>query len=127
MDPNINEVYLFHGTTEEVAHIVARHGFDPRVASLQGLYGGAVYHACEACKAAQYSRDPGEKVLLISRVVLGDPYYANGQYTGARRPPDRPERHAHGMTYDSVIANKSNVKSQVHREFMVYDHTSCYP
>lgn len=127
IDPNLNEVYLFHGTTEEVAQIVAQYGFDPRVASLQGLYGGAVYHACEACKAAQYCKDRGVKVMLISRVILGDAYFTTECFSGQRRPPERPEHRAKGMTYDSVVANKSNVNGQVHREFMVYDFASSYP
>ena len=39
LEPGLNETFLFHGTSVEVAGIVAEHGFDERVASMQGLYG----------------------------------------------------------------------------------------
>jgi hypothetical protein len=74
LDPNLNEVYLMHGTSEWVIRdIIARTGFDERVANLRGLYGGGVYFACESCKSAQYAPvENGLKMLVISRVVLGN-------------------------------------------------------
>ena len=65
-----------HGTSEWVIRdIIARTGFDERVANLRGLYGGGVYFACESCKSAQYApvdSTTGCKMLVISRVVLGN-------------------------------------------------------
>jgi hypothetical protein len=56
------------------------HGFDERVAALSGLYGAGVYFANQSCKAAQYaSANPaGEKVILISRVTLGEGILCKG-------------------------------------------------
>lgn len=49
----VNEVYLFHGTSPQNAAIITRHGFDERVASMQGLYGAGTYFAEDSCKAHQ--------------------------------------------------------------------------
>ena len=37
IDPSVNECFLYHGTSAEVAEIVAHHGFDERVSNLNGL------------------------------------------------------------------------------------------
>ena len=72
----------------------------------------------------QYNRadDHGVKTLLISRVALGDPYYANStELQRCRRPPIR----GTGLAFDSVVANSSS--TQTHREFVLYDHRQAYP
>ena len=92
------------------------------MANLRGLYGGGVYFACESCKSAQYAPvENGLKMLVISRVVLGDPYYATAAMQNERRPPLRGGAFAPGLTFDSVVAN------MLHREFIVYDHKQAYP
>jgi hypothetical protein len=105
-----NERCRYHGTSHEIANIIATNGFDERLASLDGLYGAGAYFAQESCKALQYAANgvkvwsdavTGEdlhkttKVILISRVVLGDPSYttkaeaASGKHKSRRRPPDK--------------------------------------
>jgi hypothetical protein len=37
LDVDVNEVFLFHGTSPALANMIAQHGFDERVASLGGL------------------------------------------------------------------------------------------
>jgi serine/threonine protein kinase len=37
IDADINEVFLFHGTSPALANVIAQHGFDERVANLVGL------------------------------------------------------------------------------------------
>jgi hypothetical protein len=37
IDADINEVFLFYGTSPDLASVIAQHGFDERVASLGGL------------------------------------------------------------------------------------------
>ena len=56
LDAPTNEWYLFHGTSEDVAEIIAQNGFDERLANMGGLYGAGVYFAEEACKSHQYTR-----------------------------------------------------------------------
>jgi len=123
----LNETFLYHGTTEEVADVIAHHGFDERVASLAGMYGAGVYFADQACKSAQYCSEDhsGLKTLIVARVTLGDPYYASSGLSSIRRPPSRNKHFAQGLTYDSVIANSSS--SQAHREYIIYDHRQAYP
>ena len=112
-----------HGTSDFVIRdIIARTGFDERVANLRGLYGGGVYFACESCKSAQYAPvENGLKMLVICRVVLGDPYYATSAMQNERWPPLRGGAFSPGLTFDSVVAN------MLHREFIVYDHKQAYP
>ena len=111
-----------------MAEIVTRHGFDERVAALSGLYGAGVYFANQSCKAGQYAQKDakGEKIIIVSRVALGDPYYASSHLSQMRRPPDRnAQTWGAGLTFDSVVANTSS--SQAHRELIVYDHRQAYP
>ena len=128
LEPALNETFLYHGTSPEIVEIVTRHGFDERMAALSGLYGAGVYFANQSCKAGQYAEPDrtGVKTIIISRVTLGDPFYASGHMNAVRRPPDRHSRFwGEGTTYDSVVANASS--SQAHRELIVYDHRSAYP
>lgn len=121
----LNEVMLFHGTSPATAKLIAKHGFDERVASLGGLYGAGCYFAENACKSSQYARDAtsaGERTIMFCRVLMGDSHHTSSGMAKARRPPDIPGRS--GRTYDSVLASGG---SQVHREFMVYDKNQVYP
>ena len=127
LEPKLNECFLYHGTKSEVAELVATHGFDERVGSLDGLIGSGVYFANQSCKSAQYTTDEnGLRTILICRVALGDPHYAQGALQQARRPPERTTAPvSKGLTFDSVVANTGG--RQVHREFIVYDHRQAYP
>ena len=122
---NLNECYLYHGTSAEVASIISKHGFDERVGNVMGLYGAGVYFANQSCKAGQYTeKGKDNKTMIISRVMLGDPFYIAGKMQQARRPPDR-KKGPVGTTYDSVVANQT--QTQIHREFIIYEHRQAYP
>ena len=152
----LNEAFLFHGTDPDVALVhITEHGFDERVANLNGLYGAGSYFANQSCKASQYAKATSEyvryeggvrwltvKTMIIARVALGDPYYATGHRQKARRPPVREQAPqsiwqfltqggmskpgADSLTYDSVVANESG--TQIHREFILYGHeAAAYP
>mmetsp|Transcript_82430 Transcript_82430/g.229709 ORF Transcript_82430/g.229709 Transcript_82430/m.229709 type:complete len:486 (+) Transcript_82430:663-2120(+) len=128
LDPLVNEKFLFHGTTTENAEMIARQGFDERVAG-KGLYGSGIYFAHEACKSSQYGgRGIGAiTVFVIGRVVLGDPHYTKTAMASQKRPPERdPTTH---RLYDSVVASGgiANSGSQVHSEYVVYDRLQAYP
>ena len=123
-----NELYLFHGTSPEVASLVARHGFDERVSNLHGLYGGGCYFAENAAKSHHYNGSltgRGERVVLYCRVLLGDAFHTAQRLGGQkqmRRAPDKPG--SGGAAHDSVIAARGATN---HREFIVYDRTQVYP
>merc|ERR1712232_1238948 len=126
IDESMNEAYLWHGTQPDLArNIIAKHGFDERVCNTQGMYGAGIYFAEEACKSGQYCKkgSDGLYTIVVSRVVLGAPYYSPTSLSGIRRPPEHMS--VRGLPYDSVIANRS--MSKVHRELIVYDMNQCYP
>jgi serine/threonine protein kinase len=131
LDREVNEFYLFHGTSHAVADIVAAAGFDERVANMGGLYGAGVYFAENLCKSHQYTTpgQGGERVAFYSRVMLGEAHVAPGRYR-ERRPPLRPAAAGGGgggsscFPYDSVVGGRAR---QVHREYIVYDRDQTYP
>ena len=131
LEAGLNEVFLFHGTTHQVADIITHHGFDERMSNLSGLYGAGVYFANQSCKAAQYAKDSGVKTLIVARVTLGDAHYASVMMQQYRRPPERDTRYGWkpGVTYDCVVANSGAMLhgTQAHRELIVYDHRQAYP
>ena len=123
LDASLNEVYLFHGTTPDIATLISRHGFDERVASMNGLYGAGTYFAENSCKSMQYTQSPnsnGEYTIIYSRVLLGHAHHTSQGMKGVRRAPDR----VPGVPFDSVVASGG---TQVHREFIVYDRPQTYP
>ena len=87
-------------------------------------YGAGCYFASQACKAVSYTRpDPNAnnmRIMLVSRVVLGDPHYQT-RTEALRRPPERGGLFDRGVLFDSIVANKD------HRELIVYDHRQAYP
>merc|ERR1719335_599694 len=54
-DKSLNEVLLFHGTKSSNVGQIAEEGFDERVCSLDGMFGGGLYFAEDSCKAGQYA------------------------------------------------------------------------
>ena len=87
-----NQRLLFHGTGDfEVAKSIATEGFDNRVSN-GGLYGRGTYFAAQTCKSAQYATADGLAkaspqmlgTMLIARVAVGDPYYAQSGLTVSR-------------------------------------------
>ena len=52
LEPGLNECFVYHGTSANIASVICRHGFDERVAALSGLYGAGIYFANQSCKAS---------------------------------------------------------------------------
>ena len=127
---DVNEFYLFHGTSSTKAAIIAEHGLDERVANLRGLYGAGSYFACNACKSHQYAaanKDSADLVMLVCRVSMGIPYCTAAQHGNARRAPDNPA--TPGRPFDSIFAEHgiANSGKQHHNEFVVFDMSQVYP
>lgn len=127
IDVDTNEFWLFHGTSYETSKIIAKTGFDERVARMQGLYGAGTYFAENPCKSNQYNGSgltaSGERVIIYSRVLIGDAYETKTGLPEIRRPPDKP-MHMIQEPHDSVIAYGG---TQVHKEYIVYNATQIYP
>uniref|UniRef100_A0A3P9QH12 TCDD-inducible poly [ADP-ribose] polymerase-like n=1 Tax=Poecilia reticulata TaxID=8081 RepID=A0A3P9QH12_POERE len=112
------ERHLFHGTTKVASESICLHGFDPRVAGLNGhSHGFGSYFATNALMSHEYteaneSNEVGCMFLakvLVGRVCLGKHNY--------RRPPS-----AKVSLYDACVDNKPNPQM-----FIVFDSCQCYP
>ena len=118
-----NECLLFHGTSFETAKIIAKEGFDSRLAA-NGYYGKGTYFASQSCKSAQYPRNSSaKKCIILARVMLGHPHYADGCNDGFQRPPE---------DADSVIARPGEMRGhhadyQTHMEFVSFHPWQTYP
>ena len=128
----VNELWLFHGTSEEAMHAIVHDGFDARIARLDGLYGAGSYFADCSCKSHQhasfYITPAGERVVLACRVTMGWPHIPDGQLKNCRRPPSNPGAGPRRI-FDSVFAQagKANSGQQKHHECVVYDTHQAYP
>jgi hypothetical protein len=130
LSTNVNEFYLFHGTSSTSAQIICAHGFDESVANLTGLYGAGSYFASNSCKSHQYSKkykDSPTWVMLVCRVVMGSPYCTSTQHNQQRRPPDNPA--TPGRPFDSIFAQHGVGRGgqQQHNEYVVFDRHQVYP
>ena len=88
-DGNPGEEMLWHGTT--VTDVLVRKGLDPRVCSLEGLFGGGVYFADRSTKSVRYAgcQQPGDRgKLLLCRVALGRQMVQRWPSRGLRRCPE---------------------------------------
>ena len=83
------ERMLWHGTTK--SDLIIKYGFDPRVCSMKGMFGGGVYYADKSTKSVRYAGahtvgDKGE--LFLCRASLGHPMVKRQAQQDMRRPPD---------------------------------------
>ena len=148
---DINEVYLFHGTKNGSVEVICRQGIDTRVGTNRGkMFGQGSYFAENASKSDQYcvndtwsegcarrtadselasQADSNARFrLFVARVCLGEPFTSssNHRLSKLKKPP---AKLSSGDEYDSLLykpAPRSDGTPR-HREFVVYDHNSCYP
>ena len=132
---DINEFWLWHGTRPDVASILAKDGFDERVAALQGLYGAGSYFADASSKSHQYSHEhtnqQGHCCMLYCRVTMGSAFLATKNMRGIppiRRPPENPAL-GPGSVHDSILAESgvANSGQQHHNEYIVFHAAQVYP
>lgn len=130
LDPTVNEVYLFHGTTRDFAQKIIEQGLHVVAQQRNGMHfcgdartalqeyarihpgkggpprgrGGRKAHAdCEGAAVQDSSVEGGSGLaVVVCRVLLGDPYYAIGPCPERTRPPQRVG--AVDEEWDSVIA-----------------------
>ena len=123
----INELLLFHGTSQDSAKSIAKGGFDPTKAKLMGMYGAGTYCADFSCKSMQYTpaTGAGERVFIICRVLMGRAYHSKETLQNHKEPPEDQK----GQRYESVFAEegKSNGGGQEHNEYVTYDASQVYP
>jgi len=129
-DASINERFYFHGTNAGTASKIAQFGFDERFSD--GMYGFGLYFTPDACKALQYSHEDesGICTLLLSRVLVGNPYYTQRTCRDIRHPPEKCEDT--GLLFDSVIARPGPMPGaprnvQHHTEVVIFDGAQTCP
>ncbi len=154
IDARANEYWLFHGCDDKILPILLMTGYDPRVSSLDGMFGGGFYLAENSSKSNQYIPCPGcgknaifrdigcqcknqeniEFSIIIYRAVLGDVHiakqYDKKTYRGTeksriRRPPQKNFIHL----YDSVMGESIRYGGDKlhYREFILYESGQAYP
>lgn len=132
--PEINEVYLFHGTKRNFVPNIISKGVDPKLGSDEGMFGRGVYCCESSTKADQYADDSDKRrtrgKMFLMRMLLGRMYLT-----------ERPKKYKLPPCYDCMRVGCTNqshqgfdsvvgVKQQtggLFREFVVYEKEQCYP
>jgi len=150
LDKSVNEVFVFHGTSEEVMKKIIIGGFDPRTAADKGMYGAGIYFASNICKSHQYTdyynNEYKKGYIIISRVTLGNIEYVDHSiHLNHRAKKRRPKELEDGCTYDSTVAKPQIMKvrdhngnelekceqkpnrRQFHQEFIIFSDSQAYP
>lgn len=103
LEAQVNEVLLLHGTKDGSVDQIVHQGFDERL-SRRSLYGQGVYFTTDPCKVDQYCGDVDDspvRTMILARVLLGNPFFAEGPMQTDSRPP---LVHATGLPHDSIVA-----------------------
>lgn len=134
MIPELNEVYLFHGTKKEFVPNIISKGVDPKLGSDEGMFGRGVYCCESSTKADQYADDTDKRGtkgrMFLMRFLLGHMYLTE-KPTKYKLPPcyhcrkDGCRNQSH-QAYDSVVGVKQQ-SGGLFREFVVYEKDQCYP
>ncbi|CAD7965059.1 unnamed protein product [Amoebophrya sp. A120] len=141
---NVNEFYLFHGTTPEAAELITDTEFHLKKAGTNAgsLYGKGLYFAESSTKADEYTtetRDEELRPLILCRVVLGHVRYCEKQKlekaevealvrqcTKSENTDQVLDPAAPSSLYHSVLGDREKCRNTF-REFVVYDQAQTYP
>lgn len=131
LEQDVNEVYLWHGTSPSKADCIAQDGFQLKFAGTgagSNMYGEGVYFAECSSKADEYAQDnpdseEGVYCLLLCRVLLGEVLRmtAGGEAThGIVRSAMR------SGAYNAVLGDRESAVG-TYKEFVVYKEAQVYP
>jgi hypothetical protein len=132
VDSDVNEVFLWHGTSPESALSIAKDGFSTDFAgSARGtMYGCGMYFAECSSKSDEYAKcDPNHVMgkntccLLLCRVVLGESLVMT---TGGDSTYGIVEEAMHSGQYESVLGDRE-ASAGTYREFVTYTLNQAYP
>ncbi|VDI73334.1 blast:Poly [Mytilus galloprovincialis] len=131
--PEVNEVYLFHGTKADKFDAVMSKGLDFRMAGDKAMFGSGTYMAESSTKADQYTdprtkRSADEKKMILARVCLGKICLLQKAMGNLKKPPCSSCQqvaceHGSGHACDSVVGDGG----WIFREFIVYNQFQAYP
>lgn len=125
LDLDVQESWLWHGTTKAGAEGISSEDFRINLAGSGAgtLYGRGVYLA-EACtKSDEYcTEENGERHLLLCRATLGRVHYTDQ----VRPDTNALEQSCLSGPYHSVLGDREKSRGTF-REFIVYDDDQVYP
>jgi len=125
LKPEINEWYVFHGSTAENAVKICKHDFRLQYAgkSTGTLYGHGIYFAESVTKSDEYCKPnaDGEYTMILCRVVGG-----HSKYTDVLEPdPEDLVQSCIEGPYDCIIGDRRKTRG-TYREFVFYDSENVY-
>jgi len=122
----VNEVFLFHGTSESAADKIASANYNINLAgsAAGSLYGRGIYLAENSTKSDEYTRPDkgGERNLLLCRATLGRVFYSDTKETDPRAC----ESACLSGRFHSVLGDRKKCRGTF-REFTVFDEEQVYP
>ncbi|NWX85054.1 PAR12 polymerase, partial [Nothoprocta pentlandii] len=115
----LDERFLFHGTSQSCVAAICEQNFDSRVCGAHGTqYGKGSYFARDASYAHRYCpSSSGRKSMFVAHVLVGDFVQGSLEY---RRPPPRPENP--NRLYDSCVDDPNNPSI-----FVIFEKLQIYP
>ena len=124
LDLQINEHYLWHGTSKGAWKAIAEDGFlfDESTAH-SGRYGAGIYFAEDSAKSLEYCQEKDgttfeTKCMLLCRVLCGEFHVTN------EIADDNAVAVAKALELDALLGNPSDGAA---REFVVFDPARVYP
>lgn len=123
LDADVNEAYLFHGTTPNAAIAIQASGFNLGLAGKHRgkMFGRGVYFAEESSKADEYAEPDEEfglRCMLFCRVACGETHLAVEPCADMERQVDR-------RKFDCTIGDRRQAVG-TYREIIVYDGSQAY-
>jgi hypothetical protein len=131
LNPNVNEFYLFHGTTPDAVNLIHKQGFRIDLAGSNAgkAFGNGAYFAECSSKSDEYAQDDRNNIhlrgvygMLLCRVVCGNMKKLEQFDQSAHRFVQSPSP----PNYDSVLGDRE-AAAGTYREFIVYEETQIYP
>mmetsp|Transcript_31851 Transcript_31851/g.101631 ORF Transcript_31851/g.101631 Transcript_31851/m.101631 type:complete len:1006 (-) Transcript_31851:99-3116(-) len=128
-DKTSNEVFLFHGTRQNVVDAILSCGLDERVCSMGGLFGAGIYLAENSSKSDEYCVPDARGIcsMFLVRAVLGMPYEAEHPMPNTRLPPASADSRPHDSVIGVTRSTHPSAFLHKYREFIVYDRRQTYP
>lgn len=120
MQPGLNEMLLWHGTSQQAAEAIAEEGFVVADARHGRRFGNGVYLAEDLTKSLDYCKSAanGVNYVLLCRATCGHIYYTEKDWDSGADSPAK----AAGCT--CVLANPSKKGP---REYILFDQSQVYP
>ncbi|CAJ1337465.1 unnamed protein product [Effrenium voratum] len=121
----VNEVFLFHGTSAANAEKIKTHDFRINLAGSNAgsLYGRGIYLAENCTKSDEYTSPlaDGVRHLLVCRVALGRVHYTDAKDADPRGCEDACLK----GKYHSILGDRKKCRGTF-REFVVFDEEQTY-